>query len=168
MIASTLISPTGDAELIAHRWARGRDIAYLITVENFIRYKRHFLCETAVISTSWGAGMDTARAARAHFIWTSIALVFILIASCLIYVFMSKVNISDLQPQSFRFFIWLDIVNLDNKITLCSGICGTLWRITLRLIWLNKSLVRQFTISKHSFFYETFLWKKIRSSVHQG
>ncbi|XP_043095838.1 uncharacterized protein si:dkey-220k22.3 [Puntigrus tetrazona] len=36
--------------------------------------------------------MDTARAARAHIIWTSIALVFILIASCLTYVFMSKVH----------------------------------------------------------------------------
>lgn len=38
--------------------------------------------------------MDTARAARAHIIWTSIALVLILIASCLTYVFMSKVNIT--------------------------------------------------------------------------
>ncbi|XP_051749281.1 uncharacterized protein si:dkey-220k22.3 [Ctenopharyngodon idella] len=36
--------------------------------------------------------MDTARAARAHIIWTSIALVLILIASCLTYVFMSKVS----------------------------------------------------------------------------
>ncbi|XP_016310604.1 uncharacterized protein LOC107664525 [Sinocyclocheilus anshuiensis] len=36
--------------------------------------------------------MDTARAARAHIIWTLIALVFILIASCLTYVFMSKVS----------------------------------------------------------------------------
>ncbi|KAK7164600.1 hypothetical protein R3I94_003094 [Phoxinus phoxinus] len=36
--------------------------------------------------------MGTARAARAHIIWTSIALVLILIASCLTYVFMSKVS----------------------------------------------------------------------------
>ncbi|XP_026067223.1 uncharacterized protein LOC113049257 [Carassius auratus] len=36
--------------------------------------------------------MDTARANRAHIIWTSIALGFILIASCLTYVFMSKVS----------------------------------------------------------------------------
>ncbi|XP_058632211.1 uncharacterized protein si:dkey-220k22.3 isoform X2 [Onychostoma macrolepis] len=35
--------------------------------------------------------MDTARAARAHIIWTSIALVFILTASCLTYVLMPKV-----------------------------------------------------------------------------
>ncbi|XDV20758.1 hypothetical protein PO909_026020 [Leuciscus waleckii] len=36
--------------------------------------------------------MGTARAARAHIIWTSIALVLISIASCLAYVFMSKVS----------------------------------------------------------------------------
>ncbi|KAK2912049.1 hypothetical protein QQF64_027958 [Cirrhinus molitorella] len=35
--------------------------------------------------------MDTSRAARAHIIWTSIALLIILIASCLTYFFMSKV-----------------------------------------------------------------------------
>ncbi len=61
--------------------------------------------------------MDTARATRAHIIWAFMALVFILIASCLIYVFMPKVNITDLQPQNFRFFIWLDNVILDNTIT---------------------------------------------------
>ncbi|KAK9975014.1 hypothetical protein ABG768_023078 [Culter alburnus] len=36
--------------------------------------------------------MDTARAARAHIIWTSIAMVLILIATCLTYIFMSKVS----------------------------------------------------------------------------
>ncbi|XP_073696865.1 uncharacterized protein [Garra rufa] len=35
--------------------------------------------------------MDTARAARAHIIWTSIALLIILIASCVTYFFISKV-----------------------------------------------------------------------------
>lgn len=70
--------------------------------------------------------MDTARATRAHIIWTFMALVFILIASCLIYLFMPKVNITDPQPQNFRFFIWLDNVILDSKITQCSGFCGPL------------------------------------------
>ncbi|XP_016418793.1 uncharacterized protein LOC107748507 [Sinocyclocheilus rhinocerous] len=55
--------------------------------------------------------MDTARAARTHIIWTSIALVFILIASCLAYVFMSKVpgcqrinivNVSESTEMMFR------------------------------------------------------------------
>uniref|UniRef100_A0A9J8DK56 Si:dkey-220k22.3 n=1 Tax=Cyprinus carpio carpio TaxID=630221 RepID=A0A9J8DK56_CYPCA len=54
--------------------------------------------------------MDTARAARTHIIWTSIALVFILIASCLAYVFISKVpeckvsivNVTECTESMFR------------------------------------------------------------------
>ncbi|XP_056601554.1 uncharacterized protein si:dkey-220k22.3 [Triplophysa dalaica] len=78
--------------------------------------------------------METARRTKAHFIWTSVALVVVIAASCLIYVFLSKTH--NQVPTCQKANIVIAPFLFDPTATSLGNICG---RKSSREHWLVKA-----------------------------